>query len=101
MAIIAFAHSVHTGWGGVKARGPLGRPAGGRRVTSGARAPLWCRRLTKSTLLLIPLFGVHYMLFAVFPIGISSKYQILFELCIGSFQVRGKGLGIPGRGGCE
>ncbi|XP_053754642.1 vasoactive intestinal polypeptide receptor 2 isoform X3 [Panthera pardus] len=44
------------------------------------------RRLTKSTLLLIPLFGVHYMVFAVFPIGISSKYQILFELCIGSFQ---------------
>nr|XP_030710254.1 vasoactive intestinal polypeptide receptor 2 isoform X5 [Globicephala melas] len=44
------------------------------------------KRLTKSTLLLIPLFGVHYMLFAVFPIGISSKYQILFELCIGSFQ---------------
>ncbi|CAD7680358.1 unnamed protein product [Nyctereutes procyonoides] len=44
------------------------------------------RRLTKSTLLLIPLFGVHYMVFAVFPIGISSKYQILFELGIGSFQ---------------
>ncbi|XP_059963983.1 vasoactive intestinal polypeptide receptor 2 isoform X1 [Mesoplodon densirostris] len=44
------------------------------------------KRLTKSTLLLIPLFGVHYMVFAVLPIGISSKYQILFELCIGSFQ---------------
>ncbi|XP_066092748.1 vasoactive intestinal polypeptide receptor 2 isoform X2 [Saccopteryx bilineata] len=44
------------------------------------------KRLTKSTLLLIPLFGVHYMVFAVFPIGISSKYQILFELCVGSFQ---------------
>ncbi|XP_029810068.1 vasoactive intestinal polypeptide receptor 2 [Suricata suricatta] len=44
------------------------------------------KRLTKSTLLLIPLFGVHYMVFAVFPIGISTKYQILFELCIGSFQ---------------
>ncbi|XP_043446002.1 vasoactive intestinal polypeptide receptor 2 isoform X2 [Prionailurus viverrinus] len=44
------------------------------------------RRLTKSTLLLIPLFGAHYMVFAVFPTGISSKYQILFELCIGSFQ---------------
>ena len=26
------------------------------------------------------------MVFAVFPIKISSKYQILFELCIGSFQ---------------
>lgn len=52
------------------------------------RALLSARRLTKSTLLLIPLFGVHYMVFAVFPIGISSKYQILFELCAGSFQVR-------------
>uniref|UniRef100_A0A8D0Q6D5 Vasoactive intestinal peptide receptor 2 n=1 Tax=Sus scrofa TaxID=9823 RepID=A0A8D0Q6D5_PIG len=49
------------------------------------------KRLTKSTLLLIPLFGVHYMVFAVFPIKISSKYQILFELCIGSFQVRREG----------
>ncbi|ERE72588.1 vasoactive intestinal polypeptide receptor [Cricetulus griseus] len=44
------------------------------------------RRLAKSTLLLIPLFGVHYMVFAAFPIGISSTYQILFELCVGSFQ---------------
>ncbi|XP_073915862.1 vasoactive intestinal polypeptide receptor 2 isoform X2 [Castor canadensis] len=46
------------------------------------------RRLAKSTLLLIPLFGVHYMVFAAFPIGISSTYQILFELCVGSFQVQ-------------
>ncbi|XP_019514667.1 PREDICTED: vasoactive intestinal polypeptide receptor 2 isoform X2 [Hipposideros armiger] len=44
------------------------------------------KRLTKSTLLLIPLFGVHYMVFAVLPIGVSSKYRILFELCGGSFQ---------------
>lgn len=56
------------------------------------------RRLAKSTLLLIPLFGVHYMVFAVFPIGISSKYQILFELCLGSFQVRQAGPHVPGVG---
>ncbi|XP_039692729.1 vasoactive intestinal polypeptide receptor 2 isoform X2 [Pteropus medius] len=44
------------------------------------------KRLTKSTLLLIPLFGVHYVVFAVVPMGISSKYQLTFELCVGSFQ---------------
>nr|XP_027779656.1 vasoactive intestinal polypeptide receptor 2 isoform X1 [Marmota flaviventris] len=44
------------------------------------------KRLAKSTLLLIPLFGVHYVVFAAFPIGISAKYQILLELCGGSFQ---------------
>ncbi|XP_032161127.1 vasoactive intestinal polypeptide receptor 2 isoform X2 [Mustela erminea] len=52
----------------------------------GGTDPSQYKRLAKSTLLLIPLFGAHYMVFAVFPIGISSKYQILFELCVGSFQ---------------
>ncbi|XP_037372482.1 vasoactive intestinal polypeptide receptor 2 isoform X2 [Talpa occidentalis] len=44
------------------------------------------KRLAKSTLLLIPLFGIHYVVFAVYPTGISFRYQILFELCGGSFQ---------------
>ncbi|XP_048367791.1 vasoactive intestinal polypeptide receptor 2 isoform X2 [Sphaerodactylus townsendi] len=48
------------------------------------------KRLAKSTLLLIPLFGVHYMVFAVFPVRISHNYQIIFELCLGSFQVQGE-----------
>ncbi|XP_075862352.1 vasoactive intestinal polypeptide receptor 2 [Microcebus murinus] len=43
------------------------------------------KRLAKSTLLLIPLFGVHYVVFAVSPVA-GSRYQILFELCLGSFQ---------------
>ncbi|XP_060051672.1 vasoactive intestinal polypeptide receptor 2 [Erinaceus europaeus] len=43
------------------------------------------RRLAKSTLLLIPLFGIHYVVFAVLPV-VPSSYQILFELCVGSFQ---------------
>ncbi|XP_053571647.1 vasoactive intestinal polypeptide receptor 2 [Bombina bombina] len=44
------------------------------------------KRLTKSTLLLIPLFGVHYMVFTVFPMPNASDCQIWFELIIGSFQ---------------
>ncbi|EPQ05984.1 Vasoactive intestinal polypeptide receptor 2 [Myotis brandtii] len=44
------------------------------------------KRLAKSTLLLIPLFGIHYMVFAVLPTGTSSRYGLLFELCVGSFQ---------------
>ncbi|XP_058879287.1 vasoactive intestinal polypeptide receptor 2-like [Acipenser ruthenus] len=42
------------------------------------------KRLAKSTLLLIPLFGVHYIVFIseLTPI----EYKIFFELAIGSFQ---------------
>ncbi|NWX74953.1 VIPR2 protein, partial [Alca torda] len=43
-------------------------------------------RLAKSTLLLIPLFGVHYTVFALFPDRSSNNYKIIFELCLGSFQ---------------
>ncbi|PIO27632.1 hypothetical protein AB205_0200630, partial [Aquarana catesbeiana] len=48
------------------------------------------KRLTKSTLLLIPLFGVHYMVFTVFQMPSFSECQIWFELCVGSFQVQGE-----------
>ncbi|KAF6313738.1 vasoactive intestinal peptide receptor 1 [Rhinolophus ferrumequinum] len=43
-------------------------------------------RLTKSTLLLIPLFGVHYTMFAFFPNNFKADVKIVFELVVGSFQ---------------
>lgn len=46
------------------------------------------RRLTKSTLLLIPLFGIHYTMFAFFPNNFKEDVKIVFELVVGSFQVR-------------
>uniref|UniRef100_A0A8D3CU85 Growth hormone releasing hormone receptor n=1 Tax=Scophthalmus maximus TaxID=52904 RepID=A0A8D3CU85_SCOMX len=44
------------------------------------------RRLTKSTLLLIPLFGTHYMFFNFLPDYFSINLRLCFELCLGSFQ---------------
>lgn len=45
------------------------------------------RRLAKSTLLLIPLFGVHYVLFMSLN-EYMADYKIFLELGIGSFQVK-------------
>ncbi|XP_077439781.1 growth hormone releasing hormone receptor, like [Vanacampus margaritifer] len=44
------------------------------------------RRLTKSTLLLIPLFGTHYMFFNFLPDYSNVNLRLCVELCIGSFQ---------------
>ncbi|NWV43938.1 VIPR1 protein, partial [Grantiella picta] len=43
-------------------------------------------RLTKSTLLLIPLFGVHYVVFALFPEHVGVNIRLYFELVLGSYQ---------------
>uniref|UniRef100_A0A3B1IHD8 Vasoactive intestinal peptide receptor 2 n=1 Tax=Astyanax mexicanus TaxID=7994 RepID=A0A3B1IHD8_ASTMX len=45
------------------------------------------RRLAKSTLLLIPLFGIHYVVFVSLNESLAD-YKIFFDLALGSFQVR-------------
>uniref|UniRef100_A0A3B4D5L3 Growth hormone-releasing hormone receptor n=1 Tax=Pygocentrus nattereri TaxID=42514 RepID=A0A3B4D5L3_PYGNA len=44
------------------------------------------RRLTKSTLLLIPLFGTHYVVFNFLPDYSNLSLRLCIELCLGSFQ---------------
>lgn len=43
------------------------------------------RRLAKSTLLLIPLFGIHYVVFVSLNESLAD-YKIFFDLALGSFQ---------------
>ncbi|XP_062871717.1 growth hormone releasing hormone receptor, like [Trichomycterus rosablanca] len=44
------------------------------------------RRLAKSTLLLIPLFGTHYVVFNFLPDYSNVSLRLCIELCLGSFQ---------------
>ncbi|XP_060951331.1 growth hormone releasing hormone receptor 2 [Limanda limanda] len=50
-----------------------------------SQTQLW-RRLLHSTLLLIPLFGVHYVVFALFPEHVGVGPRLYLELVLGSFQ---------------
>ncbi|XP_078121104.1 vasoactive intestinal polypeptide receptor-like [Sander vitreus] len=43
-------------------------------------------RLAKSTLLLIPLFGINYIIFAFIPDHIHPPVRMVFDLILGSFQ---------------
>uniref|UniRef100_A0A668AWY0 Growth hormone releasing hormone receptor 2 n=1 Tax=Myripristis murdjan TaxID=586833 RepID=A0A668AWY0_9TELE len=45
------------------------------------------RRLLRSTLLLVPLFGLHYVVFALFPDSVGTGPRLYLELLLGSFQV--------------
>uniref|UniRef100_A0A665X9V2 Vasoactive intestinal peptide receptor 1a n=1 Tax=Echeneis naucrates TaxID=173247 RepID=A0A665X9V2_ECHNA len=45
-----------------------------------------CLRLAKSTLLLIPLFGINYIIFAFIPDHIHPQVRMVFDLILGSFQ---------------
>lgn len=46
------------------------------------------RRLAKSTLLLIPLFGMNFIVFAFIPEQVKTELRLVFDLILGSFQVR-------------
>ncbi|KAJ3595690.1 hypothetical protein NHX12_004993 [Muraenolepis orangiensis] len=43
-------------------------------------------RLAKSTLLLIPLFGMNYIIFAYIPKHVHVNIRMVFDLVLGSFQ---------------
>ncbi|XP_068592884.1 growth hormone releasing hormone receptor 2 isoform X2 [Cebidichthys violaceus] len=44
------------------------------------------RTLLRSTLLLVPLFGIHYVVFALIPEHVGVGPRLYFELVLGSFQ---------------
>ncbi|XP_053121689.1 vasoactive intestinal polypeptide receptor 1-like isoform X2 [Hemicordylus capensis] len=55
-------------------------------LEAGGRHSRHFARLAKSTLLLIPLFGAHYVVFAFFPESTGVVARLYIELGLGSFQ---------------
>lgn len=57
--------------------------------------PCWPRKLLKSTLVLMPLFGVHYIVFMATPYtevsGTLWQVQMHYEMLFNSFQVHSAG----------
>ncbi|XP_044031711.1 vasoactive intestinal polypeptide receptor 1b isoform X2 [Siniperca chuatsi] len=51
-------------------------------------------RLAKSTLLLIPLFGINFIVFAFIPEQVKTELRLVFDLILGSFQGPKSGFGI-------
>lgn len=79
------------------ASGAWGWQAGQQSACRGGRSsalpclPCWPRKLLKSTLVLMPLFGVHYIVFMATPYtevsGTLWQVQMHYEMLFNSFQV--------------
>lgn len=71
--------------------------AGRSQLTAPSVSPL--RKLLKSTLVLMPLFGVHYVVFMAMPYtevsGVLWQIQMHYEMLFNSSQVRCCGAALP------
>ncbi|XP_030876042.1 pituitary adenylate cyclase-activating polypeptide type I receptor-like [Leptonychotes weddellii] len=78
----ALGENGELGLASLPSRAPVARP--GSPKSNVLLSP--DRRLARSTLLLIPLFGIHYTVFAFSPENVSKRERLVFELGLGSFQ---------------